>query len=299
MGDRTKIEWCDFPGYIPATWNPIIGCTPISEGCDHCYATAMVKRFFGRKGWPSATNVTGRHGKIAYFRERIDQPLHWKKPRAIFVCSLSDLFHEDVPFIWINEIWMQIFNNPEHLFLILTKRPERLLEWTRSKVRATMWPESEIWPENVLLGVTAENQEMANERIPIFLSVPCQTRFVSCEPLLTPVDLTDLLVNTEFISDGRNNDYLCTLTVKGHEWQTREYTLTKEFRKLDWVICGGESGPQARPMDLSWAMDLRDQCKEAGVPFFMKQICEKGRKVPFEEWPDDLKIREFPEVKTC
>jgi protein gp37 len=256
----------------------------------------MAKRLkaMGLEQYQHIVDEDGWTGRVSRAQHLMDQPTRWKKPRAIFVCSMGDLFYGQMPHAWINEVWMQIFNNPRHLFLILTKRPELLLAWTQGKARATTWPIDEIWPENALLGVTAENQEMANERVPLLLSVPCRTRFVSCEPLLTPVDLTDLPANAEFIGDGQNyNDYLCALTGRGYEAQAREYTPTQDFRKLSWVIVGGESGNHCRLMRSIWARKLLLQCRDANVPFFMKQM--SGR-TPAERQniPHELRVREWP-----
>lgn len=224
MSDRTGITWSD------STWNPVTGCTPISEGCARCYAEKMAKRLqaMGAKGY--------EHGfEVALHEDRLDEPSHWRKPRRIFVCSMSDLFHAGVPGDFINRVWSAAYNAPRHTYLFLTKRPERLRDWTQRKAAATQWPIEDIWPDWMWLGVTAENQARADERIPILLDTPAAHRWVSLEPLLGPVDLKPGLAD------------------------------------LDWVVAGGESGPGYRPMNLDWVRDLRDQCKAAGVPFHFKQ----------------------------
>lgn len=284
MKHGTKIGWTHFPGYKGESWNPIVGCSHAgSPGCLNCYAEVMAKRLKAMRleqyqivvddnGWTGKIDLaSGRTGNC------MTKPSHWKKPRAIFVCSMGDLFHENVPGRWINEVWMQVFNNPRHIFIILTKRPKRLLEWTKAKAACTYWPEGEIWPQNAIMGVTAENQEMADKRIPLLLQTPCAHRFVSVEPMLSPVHIGQAF----------------------RIWNEKRGDYSTEFmdKYLHWIICGSESGPNARPMEIEWARNLRDQCKAAEVPFFMKQITnDNGRPIPIEEWPEDLRIQEFPEV---
>lgn len=215
----TKIEWCD------ETWNPITGCTPISEGCKHCYAGRMAKRLKGRYGYPEDDPFkpgTAHHDK---FRE----PLHWKKPRRIFVCSMGDLFHEAVPYHLIDGVFQIIRACERHTFMVLTKRPDRMLEWADST--NARWDDLLGNLKNLWVGVTAENQKQADYRIPILLKIPAAIRFVSVEPILEPVA----------IPNG-----------------------------LDWVICGKETGPGARAMEIGWATSLYNQCVEAGIPFFFK-----------------------------
>lgn len=225
MSDNTGITWAD------STYNPVTGCSPISEGCQHCFARTMAKRLqaMGSPGYEYGFEVT-------LHPERLDEPAHWRKPRRVFCVSMGDLFHEEVPGEFINRVWMSAFNAPRHTYLFLTKRPARLLEWTRRKAAATQWPIEDIWPDWMWLGVTAENQARADERIPILLDTPAAHRWISMEPLLGPVDL--------------------------RPWLSR----------LGWVVVGGESGPGYRPMNLDWVRDLRDQCAAARVPFHFKQF---------------------------
>ena len=255
MKHGTRIEWTHIPGYKGETWNPITGCSPVSAGCENCYAERISKRF----GWP--------WGSPVFHPERVDQPSRWKKPRAIFVCSMGDLFHEQVSGQDINRICMQMWNNRRHIFLILTKRPERMKRWTEKKAEFCHWQPEDIWPRHIWLGVTAENQETADERIPILLEIPAAKRFVSVEPMLEPVDLS------------AHGGIHCP-DAKG---------------LLDWVICGGESGPKARPMKWEWAIHLLGQCEEAGVPFFMKQMSQHGG-ADRHDIPAALQVKEFPNV---
>lgn len=233
MGSKSKIEWCD------ATWNPMTGCTKVSAGCKNCYAERMVGR--GEVG--RVIHGSNDFGKVALHPDRLDHPLHWRKPRRVFVCSMGDLFHQDVPDEFIARVWRRFIQCPRHTFLVLTKRPGRMLAWLTKDRGPVEFPTL----RNVWLGVSAENQNAADERIPLLLQTPAAVRFVSVEPMLGPVSLYPFMVG-----DGHDMPY---------------------FRDgaLHWVICGGESGQNARPMHPDWALSLRDQCLEAGVPFLFKQ----------------------------
>lgn len=215
--NSTKIEWAQ------ATWNPITGCTPVSEGCANCYARRMATRLRGRYGYPADDPF-----RIVYHHKKYGEPLRWKKPRLIFVCSMGDLFHKDVDAGYLSGIFWVMKKAKQHTFLLLTKRPENV-------PRHKSW-----WDKNIWLGVSAENQQRADERIPILLQIPAAVRFVSVEPMLGPV------------------------------------VLPSRYAVLDWVICGGETGPGARPMRSDWARSLRDQCQETGVPFFFKRWGKYG-----------------------
>jgi len=245
----TKIEWCQ------ETWNPVTGCTPISEGCTHCYAQRMAKRLAGRYGYPADYPF-----KVTFHPDRLEDPLKWRKPRQIFVCSMGDLFHDDVSFYDIEKVFNTINDcdpqrngGVDHRFLILTKRPKRMksfFEMSDNDWRIALNPS--IW-----LGVTAENQKRADERIPILLQIPAAVRFVSVEPMLGPVDLRNYLFHED--CDHYDCDENCMVGIN------------PPYAGLIWTICGGESGPGARPMHPDWARLLRDQCVAAGVPFFFKQ----------------------------
>jgi protein gp37 len=196
--------------------------------------------------------------------DRLDIPLRWRKPRRIFVCSMGDLFHEDVPDEWIYYVLGVIADAERHTYMLLTKRPERakkILEDAHNHVcyESTGCPADDRFPlHNLWLGITAENQEMAAQRIPILLQTPAAARFVSVEPMLGPVDLTKV---------GRNGLDLIgnALALPGMSGPSRSFGT-----RLDWVILGGETGAGAREMDFEWAWSIRDQCREAGVPFFYK-----------------------------
>lgn len=272
----TKIEWAT------ETWNPVTGCTPISEGCRNCYAERMSKRLAGRCGYPE-----GEPFRVTLHPDKLDQPMRWKKPRMIFVCSMGDLFHEDVPFDQISQVFdvmcswrwptkeaecsgdASLLEDPGHTFMVLTKRPERIPEWLSwlghywtgdSPVNINLEAEGHFG-KHIWFGVTAENQARADERIPILLQIPAAVRFVSVEPMLGPVDLNKYLYPHR-LCDGHS------------AWQCDEDCPRRPG--LDWVICGGETGPGARPMHPDWVRGLRNQCQAAGVPFFFKSWGDWG-----------------------
>lgn len=292
----TKIEWCD------ETWNPITGCTPVSPGCLNCFAAARFARGLapGDRELVRITrrrNAKGRlvqrpvfNGRIYLHPDRLDIPLRWKKPRVVFVNSQSDLFHEDVPFPFIAAVFGVMAAAPRHTFVVLTKRdPRPFFKWMRSEAMredsaAWLWarkylkeslparhPSERAWPlPNVILGVSAEDQQRADERVPWLLQSPAACRAVSYEPALGPVDL-DLWLVDELHRMGR-----------------------AQRLEIDWVIAGAESGPGRRPMDERWVRRLRDQCRAAGTAFFYKQAVRAGKVVSLPEldgerhaeWPD-------------
>ena len=482
---KTKIEWTEY------SWNPVSGCTPASEGCQNCYAKRMANRLRGRCGYPQDDPF-----RVTLHEDRLGEPLRWKQPRRVFVCSMGDLFHEDVKDEWIARIWWVMgqcagYLDPSryrgHTFLILTKRPERMQKWLNGwndRETRRQWIESfgevydwmsgpKYWPDvlpNVWLGVTAENQQRADERIPILLQIPAAVRFVSVEPCLSAVNIVQYLqgykpqggikandqarngvsgsvcnrgifcrsgrpdMETQgicwgqqggFASAGedaerataRRNQYIekaptssiqseqrkdvclcppgcvddcqpggdtfrdgdqpqgrgsiqqsseqpggsdqerehtsCRQSIEG-AWEERATRREKhqceansrgcsgypgslgqkrsipvgisqeipcisgnnqrsmpkenlEAPTIDWVICGGETGPGARPMRLNWVRSLVLQCKNAGVPIFVKQMgsvwakahsSDRASNRP-EEWPEDLRIRELPPSRNC
>lgn len=235
MKEKINLKWWD------KSWNPMSGCTPVSEACENCYAKRIAHHY------PDAFGGREKPFGIKLYRERLEQPLHWKRPRFIFVCDMGDLFHEDVEFGFIDGVLIIMALCKEHTFCLLSKRPKRMVEYFSGIKSATV---AKLPLPNVWLGVTAENQQRADERIPVLLSIPAAKRFVSIEPMLGPIVFTK-----------------------------------EQLKKLSWVICGGESGPHARPMDPNWARDLRDQCQAAGVPFWFKQngewlLAEKSNELP-------------------
>jgi len=283
MSDHTHIEWTD------STWNPITGCSVVSAGCKHCYAMRLagtrLRHHPSRAGLtrPTAAGPVWT-GDVRLNTDSLDQPLHWKKPRRIFVCAHSDLFHPNVPNDWIDLIFVAMSLAPQHTFQILTKRPARMLDWFQSNpyerilgladiIRASRPhlcsvgisdPNITPWP-NVWLGVSVENQATADKRIRLLLDTPAAVRFVSAEPLLGPLDL----LNGD--PDPRLAGHVATATYIGDWWEPGDGLNSAIRHGLNWVIAGGESGPNARPSHPDWFRSLRDQCQAAGLPFFFKQ----------------------------
>ena len=300
----TEIQWTD------ETWNVTTGCTKISPGCKNCYAERMTKRLKAMGN----TKYAAGFDKVVCHPDTLEIPLRWKKPRRTFVDSMSDLFHEDVPDEFIDRAFAVMSLCPQHTFLVLTKRPERMAEYlsNRDWSDAANWAydkfirrldrplflSGEIIPplSNVHLGTTVENQAMAVERIPYLLGCPAAVRFLSCEPLLGPLDFSPGF-------DGPSDFDV---------WLGEERTINCEGciptpvrgvpdcpghdgGGIDWVIIGCESGPNRRPCELEWVKSLVDQCDAAGVAPFVKQIPINGRvSKDFTEWPKWAQRREFP-----
>lgn len=274
MGDKSKIQWTD------ATWNPVTGCTKVSQGCKHCYAERVFPRAYGKER---------QFTDVRTHPDRLDQPLRWKRPRRVFVNSMSDLFHEHVPVDFVLRVWLTMMHAGRHTFQILTKRPARMRSILTSASFSSIKPMPHIW-----LGVSVEDQATADERIPLLLQTPAAVRFVSYEPALGPVDFSGPL-SVELGRDGK-----------------LRYNPRHELSPLlDWIIVGGESGPKARPFDTQWARDTIAQCKAAGVPCFVKQcggnpVFDSGGYVAWgfksrsggdpDEWPADLRVREYPQL---
>lgn len=234
MADGSAIEWTD------ATWNPVTGCTKITRGCDNCYAARFAERFRGVAGHPfeNGFDLTLRPAKL-------DQPLRWKRSRTIFVNSMSDLFHKNVPRSFVDQVFDTMEAADWHVFQLLTKRSSRMRDYLRSRY-AERQP-----PEHIWCGVSVEEAQ-ARGRIDHLRAAPAGVRFLSIEPLIGPVGEIDLA-------------------------------------GIHWVIVGGESGPRARPMQIEWVREIREQCREQGVAFFFKQwggIRPKsgGRELDGQEW---------------
>jgi len=305
------------------------GCSRVSEGCGNCYAEKIAARFSDvGKPFHGFADIGPRAGdarwtgKVELLRDKLDEPLSWRKPARVFVNSMSDLFHEKLTDHEIARVFAVMAQAKRHTFQVLTKRPERALNFFMrvSLVDAPAFlvgATGGTWPlPNVWLGVSVEDQKTADERIPILLQMPAAIRFVSYEPALGPVE------HGRFLTRCR-------------------YAATDHFRccdayphmvvGLDWVIVGGESGPGARPFDIAWARSVVEQCKAAGVACFVKQlgarpvhelpgdgptgqfrsrdgVREYARTIhtlPLRdrkggdpsEWPEDLRVREFPEAR--
>lgn len=270
MADSTKIEWAD------ATWNPITGCTLVDEGCRNCYAAELaasrLRNHPSRQGLAkrNAKGVASFTGEVRLNEDWLDQPLRWRKPRMVFVCAHGDLFHESVPDEWIDRVFAVMALAPQHIFQVLTKRPERAREYLHSLIgdedrcRAVIEASRKSGAliddlpylrdrlvnlplPNVWIGTSVSDQASADARIPHLLDTPAAVRFVSAEPLL------------ESIHFGHYQG--------GYQSEATNW----EGRRLDWIIVGGESGKNARPMHPEWARSIRDQCRAAGTAFFFKQ----------------------------
>lgn len=254
MSDKTAIQWTE------ATWNPVTGCSKVSPGCAHCYAETLSLRYgWSKKPW----TLENAAENVVLHPERLSVPLRWKRPRMIFVNSMSDLFHELLPDKYIADCFNIMALANHHTFQVLTKRPDRMHDWVKrwghhdfggykkdwpGEVDAVPWPLPNVW-----LGVSTENQRWADARIPLLLDTPAAVRFISAEPLLGEINL--------------------------HPY----------MHGLDWVIVGGESGPKHRPMKPDWAREIRDECQREGVPFFFKQVGGRtpkagGRELDGREW---------------
>lgn len=285
----SNIEWTD------KTWNPVVGCTPVSPGCLNCYAARMAMRLetMGVPGYQRSdegiriAEVRGGRsvftGDVRTLDHRLTEPLKWRKPRMVFVNSQSDLFHESVPFEFIDRVFAVMALCPQHTFQVLTKRPERMREYvTRDgdhptrRVRDATYQfdkaayerldlSGDGWPlPNVWLGVSVEDQARADERIPVLMQCPAAVRFLSCEPLLGPVDMSAFFGGAYV---GMPGDVV-------HP----NYNFG-----IGWVIVGGESGPKARSCDVAWIRSIVKRCKAAGVACFVKQL-GASVEMTFDEW---------------
>lgn len=248
MGQRTTIEWTN------ATWNPTTGCTKVSAGCDNCYAFALAHVRLAdvyKKRLPVLNTAANRKDPFAVrtWPERLSQPESWKNPMIIFVNSMSDLFHVDVPEEFVRKIFEVMLRVDRHIYQVLTKRPSRALRFFNRN--QDLFPTGMI-PAHIWLGTSVENQKVIN-RVKQLVQVPAETRFLSCEPLLGNLEL--------------------------------------ELSGVHWVIVGGESGIGYRKLNLDHARSIRDQCIDAGVPFFFKQVGGRtpkagGRELDGETWDE-------------
>lgn len=285
MSDNTKIEWTD------ATWNPITGCSVVSPGCTNCYAMKLagtrLRNHPSRAGLTQGTKAGPIwNGKVRFNEQWLQQPMDWKRPRRVFVCAHGDLFHESVPFDWIDRVFAVIALSPQHTFQVLTKRADRMREYMTEDDGFGRWgyidgrarqiyerrmgrpfPSGKILVgplPNVWLGVSAEDQRRADERIPLLLRTPAAVRWLSCEPLLGPIDLLSIP------RGGTPLNGAPPQVGAFAQWQ-RQPMRAKLRDGIDWLVAGGESGKSARPMHPDWVRSLRDQCAAAGTAFFFKQ----------------------------
>lgn len=296
MGDSTSIQWTDH------TFNPWVGCTKVSPGCTNCYAEALDKRW-GNARWGAGkprTRTSEANWKA---------PLRWDRAakrdgrRArVFCASLADVFDAEVPPDWRRDLFALIEKTPNLDWQLLTKRPEHFAEMAM--------PDG--WLPNVWLGVTVEDQVAAEKRVPLLVQQEAAVLFLSCEPLLAPVDLQAIRMGDPSPLDCEGAPFLDAL--RGATWWP-DGDHSANTNRVGWVIVGGESGPTARAFDITWARALRDQCLSQAVPCFIKQLgakpldCSPDRQRPaihtsdrkggdWDEWPSDLRVRKFPPVRT-
>ena len=302
--NATTIEWTD------RTWNPATGCTRVSPGCDRCYAETIARRFSGSAAFPNGFTVT-------LHPERLDAPRRWRRPARVFVNSMSDLFHADIPDDFVLAVFQTMADTPQHTYQVLTKRHARMRafcnrlgfrEPTRAEAAAghhliaylgshpfdvAPWDTSSL--PNVWLGVSAESHYHAQLRIPALLETPAAVRFVSAEPLLAGMNLIKLATG-----HGESGTLLDAL--RGDHTDIDEEYLIRQGPALDWVIIGGESGPGARRMSLHWAQFLVQLCADAGTPVFVKQLGSHWAKAnggpskgqDMSLWPEELRVRHMP-----
>ncbi len=277
---KSKIPWTE------QTWNPVIGCTKVSDGCKFCYAEKRAVRLANILH-PSTSNYkfggiltdfvsdkkAGWSGKVKCIKAALDIPLKRKKPTMYFVCSMGDLFHKNVPFDFIDRIASVIDKCPQHTFQILTKRPEIALKYSKYSYKRLKKFKPRIRP-NVWLGTSCENQKTADERIPYLLQTPSAVRFLSLEPLLGKINFHATNVHLQ-------SEHNCDTDI-------------------DQVIIGCESkgGWAGRPCKLEWVRDIVSQCKATGIPVFVKQLNIGGKLIKkVEEFPKDLRLRQMPESR--
>lgn len=308
MADKTGIQWTatvnpDGSVTPGSTWNPVTGCDKVSPGCAHCYAETVADRFWASQYAPVefvqydptiCANVTEQRNRkftdVQCHEDRLDQPLRWRRPRRVFVNSMSDLFHEDVSYDFIVRVFAIMQQAHRHTFQVLTKRAARMLEIVghpsfHSNVSGCAGIAPIPWPlKNVWLGVSVENQHFFYERVPLLLKTPAAIRFISYEPALGPLDL------------------------RMGGMSLPEYSPHNPLPQPDWVIIGGESGRGARPFDIAWARSVITQCGAAGVAVFMKQLgsnpydslqpngvfSRNGKWDDPGDWPESLNLRQFP-----
>jgi protein gp37 len=239
------IGWCD------TTWNVVTGCTPVSEACEHCYARRMATRLRGRYGYPADEPF-----RVTLHPERLKEPQRWKKPQRVFPCSMSDLFHPDVPDWFIADVLGAMARADWHLYQILTKRVDRMRATLSWLARNSEGSDVLLWPRpRVGVGATVENQDRLDERYEDLRATPAAFRFLSIEPMLGPIT---------FRPKARSQREMIELTLSGDG--ARPLLL----EGIHWVICGGETGPGARPLHPDWVRAVRDQCVAAGVAFWFK-----------------------------
>jgi protein gp37 len=308
---KTSIEWTE------KTWNPVRGCSRISPGCENCYAEEIAGRFskpgLAFEGFATREGGRGRWTrKVALVDDALSAPMTWREPSRVFVNSMSDLFHESLSDVEIALVFAVMAKCPQHTFQVLTKRADRMRAWFEriegGREGEGPWPLPNVW-----LGVSVEDQKRADERIPHLLQTPAAVRFLSCEPLLGDVDITLGVAPSDACCGNAEScpDRSGACPYNGPRDANGDLT------RIDWVVVGGESGHDARAFHVEWARSIVEQCRDANVAVFVKQLGAKPIRPPDgspddngdiitlrskkggdpSEWPEDLRVREFPEVR--
>lgn len=315
MADHgTAIEWTQAPGYKGETWNPVTGCDRVSPGCAHCYALDLAARLKGmgqkryqRDGDPK---TSGPGFGLTLHPDKLGQPLRWTKPRMVFVNSMSDLFHEEIPDEYIAQVFAVMTASPQHIFQVLTKRPERMRDLLRQR---SFWFQVELercwgpiaeprYPSpNVWLGVTIENRRFVH-RADLLRETPAAVRFISAEPLLGPLIYDghyELRADhSATVRSGRRPRHGCGPDSRIPGWSRSPFSGPElDLTGIDWLITGGESGGGHRRFDPDWAIALRDACRSNGVAFFHKQNGGFSAKSGGREL-DGQTFSEFPAILT-
>lgn len=282
----TKIPYAD------EVWNPVVGCTKIKSGCKFCWAERLHDRrhlawFAKLTDWTTCPKQYWLpFSEVQLLPQRLDQPLHWRKPRTIFVCSMSDIFHKDVPFEFINKLWGVMMKAPQHTYLLFTKR------WQRCKAFMDQLPgrdayEKRTWIKDVHLFFSVSTQAEVDEAVPILLQIPAAKCGLSLEPLLGRVNFC-LKNNGVMIAKNQG--------ISMQDWNVLEGTCGRiRTNCLDSVIVGSESGPNRRPCELDWIRSIVEQCQAAGVAPYVKQIPIDGKVITDPKlFPEKLRVRESP-----
>ena len=296
MADRSLIECTD------ATWNPVTGCTKVSPGCKHCYAERHWTRLRGNRG----TIYYGRSfTDIQTHPERLDQPQRWRKPRLIFVNSMSDLFHPEVPFEFIHSMWRHMAASHQHIYQILTKRVERAAQFFAWNDRLPASERLRPHCKHIWFGASVEDQETADDRIPQLLRLPVAVRWICVEPMLAPVDLSPWLGLTTSAA-GAGGESRC----QHCRWDNAG--ARPASAAIHWLVVGGESGPRARACHVNWIADTLRECRKAGIAAFVRHLgsaahwdhagetClmpKSSRKIgSVAHWPAPLQMQAYPDL---
>jgi protein gp37 len=253
----TGMEWTD------ETWNPVTGCSRVSEGCEYCSARRAAQRLRGRFGYPEDDPF-----KVTPRPDLLTRPLHWKKPRRVRVCSMGDIAHHDVPKDFFLRMWMVMRRCPQHTFMLLTKRTiglSMLIRWAEAEANMSRGHEESEMPSHIWVGVSAENQKCFDDRIAALVQIPVATKFVVVEPMLGPVSVT------RRACAGCGKDICDCPLESGLTFRDNRPGMQGPYWPINQVICGAGAGPKAGPEMSRWVADLKNQCADADIPFFLRE----------------------------